>query len=87
MHFPDPDTRGTQECSEMQTLIATILATKISNEVSRHNRVNHVSCVLLVVAHCLCVLLVVAHFQPSFFTVALYRPRKCKTNVMHILSM
>ena len=42
---------------------------------------------LIVVAHCFCVLLVVAHFQPSFFTVALYRPRKCKTNVMHILSM
>ncbi len=58
----------------MQTLIATILATTISNEVgkidvgmSRHNRVNP--------------------FQPSFFTVALYRPRKYKTNVMHILSM
>ncbi len=94
LSFPGPDWKGTQECSEMQTLIATILATKISNEVekidvemSRHNRVNHVSCVLLVVAHCFCVLLVVAHFQPSFFTVALYRPRKCKTNVMHILSM
>ncbi len=58
----------------MQTLISTILATTISNEVekidvemSRHNRVNH--------------------FQPSFFTVALNRSRKCKTNVMHRLSM